>query len=170
MKNTELILLLMIGMICFGVGSKYFIDEHIKETRKKELYEQAQNKMDYNETIYNKLPTDCLHPITRGHGDIPYYNGPSGKEDYVNISVSYILDNAYYHGYDEKEYSYWENEYGLQMFGSYIIVASDYDIHPYGSIVQTSLGEGIVLDTGSSVTTSCDTYYTHDIDIYTNWY
>ena len=34
------------------------------------------------------------------------------------------------------------------MFGDYIIVAADYSYEPRGTIVQTSLGTGMVLDTG----------------------
>ena len=35
------------------------------------------------------------------------------------------------------------------MYGNYVIVATDWDIVPYGKTVHTSLGEGISLDTGS---------------------
>jgi len=46
---------------------------------------------------------------------------------------------------------YWENADGLKMYGSYIIVAANYDIYPYGSLVNTSRGMGIVLDTGEFI-------------------
>lgn len=34
------------------------------------------------------------------------------------------------------------------MYGPFVIVAADWNVHPYGSIVNTSRGIGIVLDTG----------------------
>ena len=43
---------------------------------------------------------------------------------------------------------YWVREDGCKMLGDYIMVAANLDLHPRGSIVETSLGEGIVCDTG----------------------
>lgn len=48
--------------------------------------------------------------------------------------------------------------------GDYIMVAADLNKHPRGSIVETSLGQGIVCDTGSFTYTS-DT----QLDIATSW-
>lgn len=53
---------------------------------------------------------------------------------------------------------------GAKMLGDYIMVAADLNKHPRGSIVETSLGQGIVCDTGSFTYTS-DT----QLDIATNW-
>jgi hypothetical protein len=43
---------------------------------------------------------------------------------------------------------YWIRSDGVKMLGDYIMVAADYGWMPKGSIVETSLGTGIVCDTG----------------------
>ena len=62
------------------------------------------------------------------------------------------------------EGEYWVREDGCKMYGDYIIVAANLDIHPRGSLVETSLGTGIVLDTGSFAESN-----PHHIDIATDW-
>ena len=44
---------------------------------------------------------------------------------------------------------YWVRSDGCKMLGNYIMIAANLSIHPRGSLVQTSLGTGIVCDTGS---------------------
>lgn len=43
---------------------------------------------------------------------------------------------------------YWVREDGVKMLGDYVMVAAHLGIRPRGSIVETSLGKGIVCDTG----------------------
>ena len=74
---------------------------------------------------------------------INYYNGH--KETYYNLNMEGVVSIAKYKGID---YDYWVREDGVKMYGNYVMVGADYNIHPYGSIVETSLGTGIVLDTG----------------------
>ena len=50
------------------------------------------------------------------------------------------------------------------MYGHFVIVAANFKTHPYGSVVDTSLGQGIVLDTGDFAKKSPTT-----IDIAVNW-
>ena len=50
------------------------------------------------------------------------------------------------------------------MYSKYIMVAASYKKHPYGSTVRTSLGEGIVLDTGDFAKKE-----PYTIDIATTW-
>ena len=50
------------------------------------------------------------------------------------------------------------------MLGDYVIVAADLNKYPRGSIVDTSLGQGIVCVTGS-FTQNSDT----QLDIATDW-
>lgn len=45
--------------------------------------------------------------------------------------------------------TYWEREDGCKMYGDYVICAADYNKHPYGSLILTSRGTAIVLDTGT---------------------
>ena len=56
---------------------------------------------------------------------------------------------------------YWVREDGVKMLGDYVMVAADLSIHPRGVIVETSLGQGLVCDTGD---------FTEDIyDVATDW-
>lgn len=59
---------------------------------------------------------------------------------------------------------YWVREDGVKMYGDYVIVAANLDVHPRGSTVETSLGTGIVLDTGSFASENPT-----QVDIATDW-
>lgn len=87
--------------------------------------------------------------------------GPSGKETYYNMDMTKIVSNLSAKGYPG---SYWIRDDGCKMFGDYILCAADYSLHPYGSLVQSSLGTCIVADTGAFSSSSA----TH-LDIATNW-
>ena len=50
------------------------------------------------------------------------------------------------------------------MYGDYVICAANRDVHPMGSLVETSLGTGISLDTGGFAV--ADPYA---VDIATSW-
>lgn len=67
------------------------------------------------------------------------------KETYYNLDMSGVMELAEIRGFVGK---YWVREDGVKMFDDYIILAADFDTYPIGSIVETSLGYGIVLDTG----------------------
>ena len=71
--------------------------------------------------------------------------GPSGLETYYNFDMTVIIDHLKAQGIRG---SYHVREDGVKMYGDYIMVAANYGIHPYGSFVETSLGQGIVCDTG----------------------
>lgn len=87
--------------------------------------------------------------------------GPNGKETYYNLDMSTIVDVLHQRGYQGQ---YWEREDGAKMFGEYILVAANYEIHPYGSLVETSMGMGIVADTGGFASSNPT-----QLDIATNW-
>lgn len=74
--------------------------------------------------------------------------GPTGKETYYNLNMSGVVDRMRRNGYSESEYKYWVREDGVKMLGDYVIVAANLNNHPRGSVVETSLGTGIVCDTG----------------------
>jgi hypothetical protein len=76
-------------------------------------------------------------------------NGPSGKETYYNLNMSRCIYYMQQLGYYEK---YWVRSDGTKMYGSYVMVAADLKQHPKGSLVETSLGTGIVVDTGEFTT------------------
>ncbi len=77
--------------------------------------------------------------------------GPSGKETYYNLSMTAIINNMRKKGYSEEEYPYWVRSDGVKMLGGYVMVAANYSIRPLGTKLETSLGYGIVCDTGTFV-------------------
>lgn len=74
--------------------------------------------------------------------------GPSGKETYYNLDMSGVVSIMRNLGYDSKSYPYWVRDDGCKMLGDYIILAADLSTRPRGTILPTSLGMGIVCDTG----------------------
>ena len=71
--------------------------------------------------------------------------GPSGRETYYNLDMTPVIDLLRSQGYTDE---YWVREDGCKMFGEYIMCAANYDLHPFGSLVESSLGTCIVCDTG----------------------
>ena len=71
--------------------------------------------------------------------------GPSGKETYYNLNMSVVVNVMRSLGYDGE---YWVRDDGCKMLGDYIMVAANLDLRPKGTLVETSLGTGIVCDTG----------------------
>ena len=72
-------------------------------------------------------------------------NGPSGKETYYNLNMSGVVSIMRSLGNTDE---YWVRDDGAKMLGNYVMVAANLNVHPRGSIVETSLGLGIVCDTG----------------------
>ena len=89
------------------------------------------------------------------------FYGPNGKETNYNLDMSGVISIMQGMGNNGE---YWVRMDGAKMLGDYIMVAADLNKHPRGSIVETSLGQGIVCDTGSFTYTS-DT----QLDIATSW-
>lgn len=83
------------------------------------------------------------------------------KETYYNLNMSRVVSNAQGNGLDGE---YWVREDGAKMFGDYVIVAANQEVHPYGSTVETSMGTGIVLDTGGFASGNPT-----QVDIATDW-
>lgn len=90
--------------------------------------------------------------------------GPSGKETYYNLNMSYCVAMMRALGFSEAEYPYWIRGDGAKMLGSYVMVAADFGLRPKGTIVATSLGTGIVVDTGGFAESNPT-----QLDICTNW-
>ena len=51
---------------------------------------------------------------------------------------------------------------GVKKYNGFVIVAADWDLHPFGAIIDTSRGTGIVLDTHTAPDRSV-------VDIATDW-
>lgn len=100
-----------------------------------------------------------LAGILNSYDGINYFD--NHKESYYNLSMKRVVQNAKDNGLCGE---YWEREDGAKMFGQYIIVAADQKIRPYGTTVQTSLGKGIVLDSGTFIYDNPE-----QVDIATTW-
>lgn len=87
--------------------------------------------------------------------------GPSGSETYYNLNMSGVISIMKSIGYD---YDYWVRADGVKMYGEYVMCAADLNLRPRGSIIETSLGPGIVCDTGGF--TTIDPYR---LDIAVTW-
>lgn len=79
--------------------------------------------------------------LTRGLGTV---EGPSGKETYYNLSMANICEN--YLPPLGITGHYWVRSDGCKMWGNYIMLATDTNRWPKGSIYEVSLGMGIVVD------------------------
>lgn len=87
--------------------------------------------------------------------------GPSGRETYYNLPMGGVIKTMRRKGNTDK---YWVREDGCKMLGDYIMVAANLKVRPRGSIVETSLGKGIVCDTGGFAKRNI-----YQLDIATNW-
>ena len=104
----------------------------------------------------NPVPSEAhLTP----EGGIFYFGNQ--LETYYNLDMSVIVQVAHSNGISGE---YWVREDGCKMLGSYIMLACNRDVHPYGSIVETSLGTGISLDTGGFAANN-----PYQVDIATTW-
>lgn len=92
--------------------------------------------------------------------DIGTVQGPQGVEKYYNLPMDNVIENMRGEGYTELDYPYYIREDGVKMFGDFIMVAADLNKYPRGTIVETTLGQGIV----------CDHCETPDVlDLAVNW-
>lgn len=96
--------------------------------------------------------------LNRSDGTV---KGPSGKETYYNLDMSHVVENMHSMGVQG---DYWVRSDGCKMLGDYIIVAANLDIRPKGTLVETSLGMGIVCDTGDFAASNA-----YQLDIATTW-
>ena len=87
--------------------------------------------------------------------------GPSGKETYYNLDMSGVVSIMRGMGNNDE---YWVRADGCKMLGNYIMVAANLSVHPRGSLVETSLGTGIVCDTGGFASGNAN-----QLDIATTW-
>lgn len=117
----------------------------------KKAAEQAVITASYEPTpAYNPPTGGCLTPSGGVH------NGPSGLETYYNLPMDGVIQQARDFGIEGE---YWVRDDGVKMYGDYVILACNRDVHPMGTLVETSLGTGISLDTGGFAEgnpTQCD--------------
>lgn len=93
------------------------------------------------------------------------HNGPSGgDESFYDLNMSRVVQTMRDRGFDEINFPYWVRADGVKMLGNFVMVAANLEVHPRGSVVQTSLGMGLVCDTGGFAKTN-----KLKLDIATSW-
>lgn len=75
-----------------------------------------------------------------------------GTESYYNLDMTGVVAIMRQQGYSEAEYPYWVRADGCKMLGGYVMCAANFSVYPRGSVVQLTLGQGLVCDTGSFAT------------------
>ena len=92
------------------------------------------------------------------------FNGPSGKEFYYNLNMTNVVKVMRNLGFSEQEYPYWIDAYGIKRLGPYAMVAANLQTRPKGTILESSWGLSVVVDTGGFVKTWPD-----GLDLAVNW-
>ena len=133
---------------CPCVSTEETTEEITEEATEKITEEVTTETVSYSEPVYTEpKPTyeQSTDPgvLTKQKG--VNYNDNGNKETYYNLPMNGVINNAKAQGIEGE---YWVREDGVKMYGDYVIVAANLDNYPRGSLVETSLGTGIVLDTG----------------------
>lgn len=131
-----------------------------------ETYGMA-NNISEPQYVYNPPAASyASEPVTSGSGVLTAsggvnYNANGNKETYYNLDMGGVVSNAYSMGVTGE---YWVRDDGVKMLGDYVMVAACYDVYPKGSLVDTSLGTGIVVDTGGFAESN-----PYQLDIAVSW-
>ena len=107
-----------------------------------EVSEQEEETVSSSQTYAASSSTYSGEKLNAVNGMV---NGPSGTETYYNLNMSGVISNMQSMGIEGE---YWVRDDGVKMYGDYVMAAANLDTHPYGSIVESSLGDAIVVDTG----------------------
>ena len=94
-----------------------------------------------NKVILRLLTTLLATILTAKLGTIQFQGH---KETWYNLRMNKVVERA------DSIYGlsnvYAVREDGVKTYNGFVIVAADWTIHPFGSVVETSRGLGIVLD------------------------
>ena len=135
----------------------------VEENTEAEIVENVSNNTSNNNYTANTSTNTYIQNDTEGvltkQKGVNYYGDQ--KETYYNLTIDGVINNARAQGIEGE---YWVREDGCKMYGDYIIVAANLDTYPRGSLVETSLGIGIVLDTGGFAASN-----PNQVDIATDW-
>ena len=96
---------------------------------------------------YNPYAEQPERPHLTASGGV--FAGPSGKETYYNLPMGRVISDMRARGYTVEEYPYWVRQDGAKMLGDYVMCAAELSTRPKGTILETSLGDAIVVDTGT---------------------
>lgn len=99
--------------------------------------------------------------LSRGAGTVM---GPSGKETYYNLDMSTCVRIMRGMGFSASQYPYKVRSDGVKTLGGYVMCAANLSLRPKGSYIMTSLGVGIVVDTGGFASRNPT-----QLDICVNW-
>lgn len=135
-----------------AINEKAEADKKVEEAVKKK---EEEKKLTVVEASYNGSK------LTKSRGTI---QGPSGKETYYNLNMTGVVSIMRRMGFSESEYPYNVRADGVKCLGPYVMVAAHLGKRPRGSKVQTSLGTGIVCDTGGFASSNPT-----QIDVATTW-
>lgn len=135
-----------------AIKEKAEADKKAEEAVKKK---EEEKKPEIVETSYSG------GKLSKSRGTI---QGPSGKETYYNLNMSGVVSIMRRQGFSEVEYPYNVRADGVKCLGPYVMVAAHLGKRPRGSKVQTSLGTGMVCDTGGFAANNPT-----QIDIATAW-
>lgn len=136
--NTLFVIVLILGIcIIYGIAKDY-------STASAEANKIPNTSTSISASIWKG------EKLTASRGTII---GPSGKETFYNMDMSFVIEIMHANDFEGKydNYKYWVRDDGCKMFGEYIMVAADLRFRPKGTIVNTSLGKGMVVDTGGFV-------------------
>ena len=131
--------------------------EKQRQIEQQRAREREQASASTNQSSSSSSNSSSGNSSTSGSGvltpsaGVNWFNGR--KETYYNLDMSGVISNARAMGIEGE---YWVRGDGVKMYGDYVIVAAQMS---KGTIIQTSLGTGIVLD-------YCPA---NSIDIATNW-
>lgn len=111
------------------------------------------------ESTITKVVTNNSYTKLTASSGVNYFGDQ--KETYYNLPMEQVVYNANNAGISGE---YWIRSDGCKMLGQYIMIAANQSIHPYGSLVETSLGTGIVVDTGGFAESN-----PYQVDIAVTW-
>lgn len=157
------------GRTCQVCKPDVIIDTVYTEPVKVETVDTYNGEYDSDESSQYVPEVSPASPKTSYNGDYltaakGVHYGPSGKETYYNLNMSGCVSIMRSKGYSESEYPVWTDNRNVKYFGDYIMIAADLNTRPKGTLVETSLGMGIVVDTGSFAYSDPT-----QIDIACNW-
>lgn len=125
---------------------------------------EISNQQFYDECVVRGLVTPAHDYDDRITKECGGYMGESGRETYYNLRMDNCVAYMRELGFDEIEYPYWIRDDGAKMLGLYVMCAANWKIRPRGTILPTSLGDAIVVDTGEFVKD-----YPNGVDLAVDW-
>lgn len=144
--------------------------ETVVETVDETVVEEVPSKTPVNasqspeEVTVEEIPTEDIeapYSVLNKRMGVNYFNGQ--KETYYNLRMTGVIrlldDMGIPHG------EYWVRDDGAKMLGDYIMLATDTNRIPKGTIWETSLGTGMIVDHCSG----SESYPGVWIDVAVNW-